>query len=65
MQIICNGQSQVLDPGATIAILLGELRLSGPVAVEVNEELAPREQHDGWKLSQGDRVEVVTLVGGG
>ena len=55
----------MLDEGATIAILLGRLRLTGPVAVEVNEQLAPREQHDDWALSAGDRVEVVTLVGGG
>ena len=65
MQICCNGQPQVLEAGATIASLLGQMNLSGPVAVEVNEELAPREQHDQWQLADGDQVEIVTLVGGG
>jgi sulfur carrier protein len=65
MQITCNGKSQPLEDGATVAALLGQLQLSGPVAVEVNEQLAPREQHATWTLADGDRVEIVTLVGGG
>ncbi len=65
MQIICNGKAQPLTAGKTISALLEELQLSGPVAVEVNEQLAPREQHDQWVLADGDRVEIVTLVGGG
>ena len=35
------------------------------VAVEVNEEVVPREQHATTELREGDRVEIVTLVGGG
>lgn len=65
MQIVCNGQERTLPAGATIAALLGELKLSGPVAVEVNFEIAPRERHAEWQLHDGDRLEVVTLVGGG
>lgn len=65
VEIVCNGQIEDLETGATIADLLGRMRLSGPVAVEVNEQLARREQHGQWVLSEGDRVEVVTLVGGG
>lgn len=65
MEVSCNGQVQVLPPGATVASLLGQMNLSGPVAVEVNEELAPREKHEHWQLADGDQVEVVTLVGGG
>ena len=65
MQIICNGRPQQLPAQATIASLLSALELSGPVAVEVNEQLAPREQHDQWQLADGDHVEIVTLVGGG
>ena len=35
------------------------------VAVEVNLELVPRRRHAEHVLRDGDRVEVVTLVGGG
>jgi sulfur carrier protein len=65
VQIVCNGQERTLPPGATIAALLEELELRGPVAVEVNFELAPRERHAQWQLCDGDQLEVVTLVGGG
>jgi sulfur carrier protein len=35
------------------------------LAVEVNGDVVPREQHAGHALREGDEVEVVTLVGGG
>jgi len=35
------------------------------VAVEVNQELAPRVGHENHVLHDGDQVEIVTLVGGG
>ena len=36
-----------------------------PCAVEVNRTLVPRSRHESHQLQDGDRVEVVTLVGGG
>ena len=35
------------------------------VAVEVNKKIVPRKTHDQARLTDGDVVEVVTLVGGG
>jgi thiazole synthase len=35
------------------------------IAVEVNRELVPQMNHDDRRLSPGDAVEIVTLVGGG
>ncbi len=35
------------------------------VAVERNLELAPRTRHAETRLAPGDRVDIVTLVGGG
>jgi len=34
-------------------------------AAEVNMELVPRREQEGRTLREGDRVEIVTLVGGG
>lgn len=66
MKIIVNGEARTMDPDATIATLLDELQLDRRrVAVEVNRQLVPREQHDTHSLQEGDRLEVVTLVGGG
>lgn len=66
MQITVNGQPREVHEGTTIADLLDELKLTGkPLAVEVNLELAPRQQHASHRLSPGDCLEIVTLVGGG
>jgi len=61
-----NGREHELAEGSTVRDLLDALGLAGkPVAVEVNRELAPRATHRERRLAPGDRVEVVTLVGGG
>lgn len=66
MEIIVNGESRQVAEGATVAQLLQELGLSGRfVAVEVNLELVPHSQHAARPLAAGDRLEIVTLVGGG
>ena len=66
MTIIFNGDPRPAPDRLTVAELLAELDLeSRRVAVEVNQELAPRAQHAEFVLQDGDRVEVVTLAGGG
>ena len=66
MYIVFNGQAREVADGVTVAQLLDTLKLaSRHVAVEVNLELVPRAQHAECMLREGDRLEVVTLVGGG
>ena len=66
MEIIVNGQPRQVAAELTIADLLAELALTGKhVAVELNLELAPRQCHSERRLAAGDRLEIVTLVGGG
>jgi len=66
MQLSVNGASRELAEGATLADLLVALELrSEVVAIERNHELVPRERHAETALDEGDRVEIVTLVGGG
>jgi sulfur carrier protein len=66
MNIQVNGEGREIAAGSTVANLLGELGVAQPhVAVEVNLEVVPRAEHRDTILSDGDRVEVVTLVGGG
>ncbi len=66
IEVVINGKSQSLLAQITVAGLLQQLELRGPhVAVEVNEVLVPRTEHSDWQLKDGDRIEVVTLVGGG
>ncbi len=65
--LIVNGEARsVLGPSPTIARLLLDLALgTARVAVEVNGEIVPKAEHAARRLAAGDRVEVVTFVGGG
>jgi thiamine biosynthesis protein ThiS len=66
MQIVINGEQRETRDETTIAGLLADLELNPVrVAVEVNYDLVPREQHAAHVLGPGDLVEIVTLVGGG
>ena len=66
MRITVNGEPRETEPGTTVADLLRALDLAeGPVAVEVDREIVPRSRHGEHVLVEGDRVEIVTMVGGG
>ena len=66
MQIVVNEQEQEVPDGAMVSDLLALLTLSSArVAVEVNRALVRRSAHGTHRLAAGDRVEIVTLVGGG
>lgn len=66
MQIFFNGQPREVSEGLTVAGLLEQLELEPRyVAVEVNLDLVPRGCHQEHVLKADDRLEVVTLVGGG
>lgn len=61
-----NGQPLDVPEGTSIDQLLAMTQIrSKLVAVEVNQEIVPRESHGQRILHAGDEVEVVTLVGGG
>jgi len=66
VQVSVNGQPRQVAEATTIARLLDQLELTTKyVAVEVNLQLVPRARHAEHRLSEGDRLEIVTLVGGG
>jgi len=61
-----NGEAHSLPQGSTVADCLAMFDLDGkPVAVELNREVLPRELRDAHVLSDGDALEVVSLIGGG
>jgi sulfur carrier protein len=66
VNIIVNGQPRMLDRPATVAELLQQLEIPRRgVAVEINSQVVPRIRHAEQLLADGDRLEIVTLVGGG
>ena len=66
MNILLNGEELEIEDGSTLAEMIAGLKLGRVrVAVERNFEIVPRDQHDSTILADGDRLEVVTFVGGG
>jgi len=61
-----NGNPHKSPPQTTIRGLLESSRIESRFcAVEVNEQILPKNQYDSYLVQPGDRIEVVTLVGGG
>ena len=66
MQITLNGKPEELPDKITVATLLQQRNLANQAcAVEVNQQLVPKREHADHTISDGDKVEIVTLVGGG
>ena len=66
MNLNVNGQSRQTRDGLTVADLLADSKLDNVrVAVELNGQVVPRRDFATVRLADGDRLEIVTLVGGG
>lgn len=66
MKLLVNGDRRDVADGTTVADLVNEMETppSG-VAVAVNEEVVPRAGWEEATLTEGDRVEVLSAIGGG
>ena len=61
-----NGELREVRSGATLSGLLSDLGIrEGHVAVELNLKIVGKEEYLSAKLSQGDKVEIISFVGGG
>ncbi|HEY2941802.1 MAG TPA: sulfur carrier protein ThiS [Vicinamibacteria bacterium] len=66
MQVSVNGETLRVPSGSTVADVLRRLSLDrARVAVEHNLRVVPRAEHASQRLNHGDRLEIVTFVGGG
>lgn len=66
LTIEVNGEPASIEPPCTVADLLRQRGLAETAcAVEVNRELVPKREHADRTITEGDRIEIVTLVGGG
>ncbi len=61
-----NGQASQVDEKSTVADLLRKSKVESRFcAVELNLEIVSRDLYESKSLCEGDKIEVVTLVGGG
>ena len=65
IEVTVNGEVRHVPAGTTVAGLIALLGLTGKVAVERNLDVVPRATHADAVLAAGDRLEIVTFVGGG
>ena len=66
IDVVINGQPKKIEYGTTVSVLLTQLGLGDRrVAVERNREIVPRADHASTVILAGDRLELVTFVGGG
>ncbi|RLS26927.1 MAG: sulfur carrier protein ThiS [Planctomycetota bacterium] len=65
-KISLNDAVRTVVTGMTVEQLLADMKLQPRfLAVELNRRVVPRADHATTRLADGDRVEIVTLVGGG
>ena len=66
MNILLNNETTSVSEVLTIRKLLDHIKVHHKYyAVEVNEEIVPKSLHASFTLKDGDKVEIVTAIGGG
>lgn len=66
MHITVNGRTQEIEPGQTLHELLLSMNLDPSVVVaELNQDIVPGDTFESTSLSAGDRLELLSFVGGG
>ena len=66
ISVVVNGRQQRIPVGSAIAQLLAEMELQSPaIAVEINAVICPSVEYETILLQEDDRIEIVSLVGGG
>jgi thiamine biosynthesis protein ThiS len=66
IKIQVNGEQRAIPVGMTVGQLLRDLQI-GPerVAIELNLQIIDRREFDQRMLQEGDRVEIISFIGGG
>ena len=66
IDITVNGEKRQFPEGTTVVAMLESEGFSGGrVAVEINLDIVPQRLFKERELAAGDRVEIVSFVGGG
>ena len=66
MKVLLNNKSTFLDDGLTIESLLNQIDMKQKYfAVEVNEQIVHKSNYDIFLIKEGDKIEIVTAIGGG
>ena len=66
MNILLNNKPEKLFDGLTVKKLLENKNIRNKYyAVEINRKIIPKSDHDTYVIKDGDRIEIITAIGGG
>ncbi len=66
VSVMVNGEARRAEAGSTLLQLVEALGFAGrPIAVEIDGNVVPRPRLGERVLGGGERIEIVTFVGGG
>ena len=66
MNIILNNVNEQAHEGDTVKQLLDDKKIySKYIAVEINRKVVPKSNYHKHKIHEGDKIEIITAIGGG
>ena len=66
MNIILNNESEEVHDGITIEELLDDKKIyTQYIAIEINKKIIPKSSYYKHELKEGDKIEIITAIGGG
>jgi len=66
MNILLNNKPETIFDGLTIKKLLEQKNIQNKYfAVEINQKIIPKSDHSSYLIKDGDKIEIITAIGGG
>ncbi len=66
MNILLNNKPETLFDGSTVEKLLEDKNIKNKYfAVEINRKVIPKSTHHTHVIRDGDKIEIITAIGGG
>ena len=66
MNILLNNKPVRLFDGSTVKKLLENKNIKNKYyAVEINRKIIPKSNHETYVIKDGDKIEIITAIGGG
>jgi len=66
MNILLNNIPEILFEDSTIKNLLEKKNIKNKYyAIEINKKIIPKSDHETYVIKDGDRIEIITAIGGG
>jgi len=65
LEIIINGQKETVPPCTISELVARKGLVSGALVVELNQQIIKQQQWQAIQLTENDRLELLSFVGGG